>query len=75
MNSGKIAGINPYNGKSVHYSFFTYRQPGISVFRNPHVDVVEISAYASSGALPGRRCQREGFCPCLAGQLKQLSGD
>jgi len=36
MNSGKVAGISPYDGKSVHYSLFIYRQ----LF----VDVVELSA-------------------------------
>ena len=26
MNSGQGAGISPYNGKSINYSLFTYRQ-------------------------------------------------
>jgi hypothetical protein len=26
MNSGQSAGISPYDGKSVNYSLFTYRQ-------------------------------------------------
>jgi hypothetical protein len=26
MNSGKIAGISPDDGKSINYSLFTYRQ-------------------------------------------------
>jgi hypothetical protein len=46
-SSSEIAGISPYNGKSVNYSLFTYRQ----LF----IDMVELSAYAVSGTLPGRR--------------------
>jgi hypothetical protein len=44
MNSDRSAGISPYNGKSVHYPFFTYRQ----LF----VDMVELSTYASPGPYP-----------------------
>jgi hypothetical protein len=34
MNSGPSAGISPYDGKSIHYSLFIYRQH--------FVDVVEL---------------------------------
>jgi hypothetical protein len=30
-SSSEIAGISPYDGKSAHYSFFTYRQQIVDV--------------------------------------------
>jgi hypothetical protein len=32
MSSSEIAGISPYDGKSIHYSLFTYRQQFVDVW-------------------------------------------
>jgi len=60
MNSGQSAGINPHVCQVMIINIFI-----IDIF---FVDVAELSAYASSGALPGRQGHTRALALALRGQ-------